>query len=379
MKAINTFVKRIGRNLLNIPGRKIDRKVIVIESDDWGSIRIPSRKVLDRMMAMGMTSVENAFNKLDSLETEQDVEALFKVLRKFKDRNGNAPVFTANFIVGNPDFHLIESNGFENFFIKPFTQSYRESGESGDVFSLIRAGVESSLISPQYHGREHVNVRQWMSKLRQGHEGLRAAFNEGVYSLEFRGEDMRRSNLMATLDFGSTEDQQEILSNLSKGLIMFEEAFGVRPASFVAPCYVWDNSVEQKLAQGGVRFMQGTLLQFVPVIGRRDYEKRYLFSGTKSNFGQTYTIRNIFFEPATSKKFDWVRSCLSKIETAFYWNNAAILSSHRVNYMGTIDPENRNQNLELLNNLLGAILEKWPDVEFHSSVSLGKLYQSRTR
>lgn len=35
----------ITHNLLNIPGWRTNRKIVVIESDDWGSIRMPSQEV----------------------------------------------------------------------------------------------------------------------------------------------------------------------------------------------------------------------------------------------------------------------------------------------------------------------------------------------
>ena len=35
----------ITHNLLNIPGCRTNRHIVVIESDDWGSIRMPSKEV----------------------------------------------------------------------------------------------------------------------------------------------------------------------------------------------------------------------------------------------------------------------------------------------------------------------------------------------
>jgi len=39
-------IKKIAmRNVANIPGWRTDRKIVVIESDDWGAIRMPSKEV----------------------------------------------------------------------------------------------------------------------------------------------------------------------------------------------------------------------------------------------------------------------------------------------------------------------------------------------
>jgi hypothetical protein len=64
---------------------------------------------------------------------------------------------------------------------------------------------------------------------------------------------------------------------------------------------------------------------------------------------------------------------LNRIETAFRYYKPAIISSHRVNFIGAIVPDNRNKNLMLLKQLLFEIVKKWPDVEFMSSDQLGDL------
>ena len=40
-----TLKQTITHNLLNIPGWRTKRHIVVIESDDWGSIRMPSKDV----------------------------------------------------------------------------------------------------------------------------------------------------------------------------------------------------------------------------------------------------------------------------------------------------------------------------------------------
>ena len=84
-------------------------------------------------------------------------------------------------------------------------------------------------------------------------------------------------------------------------------------------------------------------------------------------------MRNAFFEPSSDLNKDWIRSCLKDIDMAFKWKKPAIISSHRVNYIGGINQSNRTRGLRLLNELLKIIIVKYPDVEFMSSDHLGKL------
>ena len=47
--------------------------------------------------------------------------------------------------------------------------------------------------------------------------------------------------------------------------------------------------------------------------------------------------------------------------------------------MGTINPENRAEGLKKLDQLLGAIIKKWPEVEFITSMELGDIITGKTQ
>ena len=64
---------------------------------------------------------------------------------------------------------------------------------------------------------------------------------------------------------------------------------------------------------------------------------------------------------------------MKEIEIAFRWNKPAVISSHRVNYIGYLHPENRERSLKQLSELLSRMLKKWPDIEFMTSSELGDL------
>lgn len=61
---------------------------------------------------------------------------------------------------------------------------------------------------------------------------------------------------------------------------------------------------------------------------------------------------------------------MKEIGQAFENNHVAVISSHRINYVGGIDINNRIKNLELLDEFLSTLLMKYPDVEFMSSDQL---------
>ena len=105
--------------------------------------------------------------------------------------------------------------------------------------------------------------------------------------------------------------------------------------------------------------------------GQKKIHFRYL--GKKNRFGQFYLIRNCFFEPSEPAHFDWVDRCLRDIEIAFRFNKPAIISTHRVNYIGALNRKNRDFGLSQFKKLLSRIKSKWPDVECMTADELGEI------
>mgnify|MGYP000999890125 CR=1 FL=1 len=52
---IQKFKSALLEQIINIPGWRTNRKIVVIESDDWGSVRMRSREVYDRLILLYST------------------------------------------------------------------------------------------------------------------------------------------------------------------------------------------------------------------------------------------------------------------------------------------------------------------------------------
>ena len=158
---------------------------------------------------------------------------------------------------------------------------------------------------------------------------------------------------------------------------MFEEIFGFKSTSFIAPNYVWGKSLEKTIYNNGVTYIQGQQVARFRNSTNENNKKRIRYIGKTNNFGQIDLARNCTFEPSENLQKDWISSCLKDIEIAFRWNHPAIICSHRVNYIGTISINNRDNGLKQLSILLKEIKKRWPDVEFMSSNELGDLIKNK--
>ena len=358
----------ITHNLLNIPGWRTKRHIVVIESDDWGAIRMPSKEVYEKLLSEGYRVDLNKYEKNDSLATEKDLTELFNILGKYTDINGNHPVITANCAVANPDFQKIEEADFKQYFYEPFTETLKRYKGCENSFSLWKQGMDEGLFKPQFHAREHLNVAEWLHSL-QTDEDTRYVFKYGIMGLFPKGENVE-NNFQVALN-NSKHLQQVHDEIIQEGLDLFETIFNYKSETFIAPCYTWHPSIEKTLHEHGVIGLQGMVYQHVP-----DNSLIRHWMGTKNKYGQIYTIRNAFFEPTLSTNIDNVADCISRIEYAFRWKKPAIISSHRINYIGAIHEDNRNNNLSLLDKLLSQIQKRWPDVEFMSSDQLIKIIKN---
>lgn len=366
-----------GRHWHNIPGWRTNRKIVVFESDDWGSIRMPSRHVYESLLKRGLGIDKLSFNKFDSLCSEQDLSALLDILTKFKDRNGKHPVITTNTIVANPDFEKIKRSNYQEYSFELFTETLKKYPKHQNSFELMKEGIEAGLLFPQFHGREHLNVRRWLLALQNNNEKVRLAFENSFFDLSESGSIISENSFMDALSYNNAEDLNYTKATLKEGLDLFERIFGFRSDSFIASCYIWAPEHEEVLVSGGVRFIQGSVYQKIPVPERLNkyiFKRHYI--GEKNSLGQTYLVRNCFFEPSENGDQLAIKNCLRGIEVAFNWGKPAIISTHRVNYIGSIFPENRLNGLKALEALLNEIIKRFPDVEFFTTSELGCLIET---
>jgi hypothetical protein len=366
------LLQRMLRHAAYLPGWHTKRKIIVFESDDWGSIRTSGKKELAKLSEKYPSSFADAYNRLDSLESNEDLEALFDVLRSVRDSKGNPAVLTANTVMANPDFKRIEEDGFSSYAFEPFTDTLKRYPNRDRVRDLISQGMLEKLYHPQLHGREHVNINQWLSGLRKGNEELMAAFHCGMYGVNLSDSNSMRNNFMAAFDFEKREELEQHKLILAEGQHLFRAEFGFNSASFIAPSYIWHPDLHPGMSQLGIRYLQGLSFQGIPNPGGHDFKKEIRYLGKKRN-GITHIVRNAFFEPVQDQSNNIVNDCLIRMREVFKYGRPAIIGTHRVNFIGSLDENNRKNNLRQLKMLLNAIMEKWPEAEFMTTDQLGDI------
>lgn len=363
--------QNILKYISNLPGWTTSKKIVVIESDDWGSIRMSSLDSFEKLRQAGVNvdgGDSKRYNSNDTLATSEDLDALFNVLVRFNDKNGNYPVFTAISLTSNPDFERIAGSDFQEYHSELFTSTL-EKYNRADAYEYWVQGAKEGLFVPELHGREHLNVTSWMRALKVRDEHTMLAFNHGVWGI--RRTSKNAINYQAAFDVQYPGDELSQVDILKKAIDNFEVLHDRRARYFVPPNGPFSNHLLKTLQDGGIKFLSTAKIHNEP-LGNGLYRKHFRVLGGVTG-ELCFITRNAFFEPNAEGDQYSLKNCLKDISIAFALRKPVVLSTHRANYIGSLNRNNRVNSLNQLSELLNSIIKLYPDVEFLTSTELGRL------
>jgi hypothetical protein len=364
----------IKLNAKNLIGWRTDRKIIVFSVDDYGNVRLDSKEARDNLDTNNITT-KNRFDTYDTLETREDLEILFDVLSSVEDMNGRSAVFTPYAVPCNIDFERMREDGNQEYIYELLPQTFQKKSAAdpenyADAWPLWNQGMDEQLWAPQFHGREHLNVKVLEEKLRQQDPELLVQLQNRSFT-RISNSGYKTVSPLAAFDFWDIEENKRFTGIIEDGLNKFEKVFGYRAQNFTPPAYRAHRVLYNTLKENGIRFVDTAFIANQHQ-GKGRYKKQFNYTGKTDN-GLCLMVRNVVFEPTDDRGVDWVAYTIKQIEAAFRWNRPAIISSHRVNFCGHIDANNREIGISALKKLLQQITARWPDVEFMSASELGKL------
>ena len=374
---INTIKENLILNIKNLFGWKTKRKIVVFSVDDYGNVRVDSKQARTNMDAAGM-QIFSRFDLLDTLETRQDLEQLYAVLDSVKDKNGRPAVFTPFALPCNVDFEKMAAENYRQYHYELLPVTYEKLSKSQpeayqNAWNLWKDGIAKGFLKPQFHGREHLNLAIFNDKLQhKDAELLKALKNRSFTSISDQAYPTMSST--AAFDFWEVKENENFTSIIADGLDCFEKVYGYKSDYFTPPVYSIHDSLFKTLKENGIKYIDLGLVRKAH-LGQNKFKREFNYIGKKTKGGLTTIVRNVVFEPTEDRGMDWVAFTMKQIEAAFRWNKPAIISSHRVNFCGHIDPMNREKGLSALKSLLEEITRKWPEAEFMAADELADLIQ----
>ena len=355
---------RIVTNLKNISGWKSNRKLLAFAVDDYGNIRLSSPRVKQQLKTTGV-NLKGRFDQFDALDTSLDYEQLFEVLQSVRDKNGKSAVFTTYAMPANVDFQASLKRGefeTENLETTYERLSQEDPENYRGVYSLLQDGIAKGLIRPQFHGREHLNVLVFNRLLKDENPQLRSNLELKSLAGVPNHDDLPKVRFNEAFSFWDKNEIENHKIIIEDGLNRFEKVYGYRPTTFTPPAMLIHSDLYAFIESLGIQAIDKPRIHNVH-LGNGNYQKESNRLGIQKGQNHVTIVRNCMFEP-NSRNIDWVNFTFDQIKAAFFWGKPAIVSSHRVNFCGHIDPENRKKGLDTLKDLLQKVVKKWPDVEF---------------
>lgn len=350
--AILNYLRLYKRTLNN--NIKVKVPTIVIESDDWGNIRMPSKEIYQKAIQRFPKYKNCHYLRYDAIESIEDLNIIYNSLENIYKKTGKKVIITANVNVCNPDFQKIKDSNYTQYHLETLQATINRYNVSEGGFTAWKEIIDSDYFKPQYHGREHVNTFRWLKDLNEGNQETLFAFQNNFYGISNSVSSIKRKSYLETYAVDHEGEQLFKINSFLEGLVIFRKIFGYSSKSFIAPNYAWNYEVEKVCLSNGVGVLQGTNLQ---INAKKEFKDERLVR----------LSRNVFFEPSSKKEFNWVKNALREIEFSFLFGRPAIICMHRFNLIGRLDKQNQKDNVRMLIELLSTIIKKYPNVEFKSS------------
>lgn len=354
----------ITNHLKNLSGWKSNKKYLVFVVDDYGNVRLNSAESKSVLLEKGV-QLTRRFDKLDALDTKQDFEQLFEALSSVKNQNGRSAIFSPYAMTCNIDFEATMESGVlvKETLDATYRRLEQEQPKAFEgAFDLMKEGISKNLIRPQFHGTLHLNENLINALLKEKNEKLMSILgNKSLVGISSH-KDFPNVSSTHSYAFHDPAEIENHKKDIIHGLDAFEKVYSYRSLTFNPPAQRLHKDLFQIALDNGVIGLDKPRT-YKRHLGNGIYEDEKNLTGVDKSGSYVNFVRNCVFEP-NDRKIDWVNYTFEQIKAAFFWKRPAIVSSHRVNFAGHIDPENRKMGLDMLKKLLKKVVAAYPDVEF---------------
>jgi len=313
--------------------------VLVIESDDWGA---------------GPPEQAGALVRLSEL------------LQRFRDHTGRPALMTLGVVLEVPDgARIAASNCVEYHGLRLADARF------DDVRAAMQAGIAAHVFAPQLHGQCHYwppavlaaaqsddSVRGWLvasvpaaTEHLPSHLQSRWVDASSLPSRELAPEAIRRAAASEAADYRAV--------------------FGCAPRVAVATTFVWSEAVEVAWAQAGIEVIvtPGDRATCRTATGQPGCVDRSMLTGEHSLSGQTYLVRDVYFEPALGHA---AQRLADGLVARSRQGRACLVETHRFNFL-----QAGEASVASLETGLKAAFAACPTLRFAAPLELARAVRTR--
>jgi len=315
------------------------RPVLIIESDDWGA---------------------GPLNQMDALTQ------LSALLQRICDRNGRPAVMTLGVVLEVPDGTRMAEGDCTEYHAMPFS-----SLRFKDVRKAMQAGIEAGVFSPQLHGQCHYWPAALLAAARTD-----VMVRDWLVAPDPAATEVLPSHLQSRwVDASSLPSRalphESIQHAVAAEAAAYQAVFGRAPQVAVATTFVWNDVVETAWAQAGVDVVitPGRRATCRNAAGAPACADATMLAGDRSRAGQTYLVRDVYFEPSLGHM---PQRLVDGLKARARQGRACLVETHRFNFLQAQDA-----SLAALEAGLRAALAACPKVRFLTPLELAHVMQRR--
>jgi hypothetical protein len=313
--------------------------LLVIESDDWGA---------------------------GPLEQAEALRAITGVLRAFRDGTGRHPVMTLGIVFEIPDSERIEREDLAQYHGRCLDDACFD-----EVNSAIREGIDAGVFAPQLHGQCHYWPQAVMAVARTDPSVRRWLTASRFPQTEALPSALQSRWIDASLLPSRPLDAGDIAKAASDEALIYRRHFGMAPQVAVATTFVWNEEVEKAWKDAGVEVLitPGRRATCRDATGGLDGIDRAMLTGELSDAGQSYLVRDVYFEPTLGHAPERL---LEGLEARTREGRACLVEMHRFNFLQEMD-----QSLNALRTALERSLGRHPNLRFTSPQEIARDIRQR--
>jgi len=313
--------------------------VLIIESDDWGA---------------GPLAQTDALTHLSTL------------LQRVRDRSGRSAVMTLGVVLEVPDGARIAATGCTEYHALTLADA-RFDGVRAAMQDGIRAGV----FALQLHGQCHY----WPSALLAAAQDD-AAVRDWLTASDPAATEALPSHLQSRwVDASSLPSRTLAPAAIQHAAVAeavaYQAVFGSAPQVAVATTFVWNDAVEAAWGGAGIEVIitPGHRATCRNAAGQPGCVDMTMLPGEHSLAGQTYLVRDVYFEPTLGHA---PQRLVDGLLARSRQGRACLVETHRFNFL-----QARDASLGALEAGLNAALAAYPNVRFLTPLELARVMQDR--
>ncbi|MCE2594220.1 hypothetical protein K6Y31_05260 [Motilimonas cestriensis] len=309
----------------------VKQPIIIFESDDWGP---------------GPAEHGQALHKIHQLLTE------------FRDYRGHCAHMTIGAVLSIPDAEKIQQSQYQAYAGLDLSQP-----QFSDVLGSLKQGQQAGVFSLQLHGREHYWPHTLLSEMQHNNDLKEWLAHNSAYTEKLPSPLQSRWNPPLSIADIAVAVKQEV--------DLFKRCFGVAAEVVVPPTFVWNEEVEISWRSHGIHTIITPGQRYYKRSETRFWsDKKRIVNHQTSATGQTYLVRNQYFEPEFGHQW---REAIDKVTSSIKLARPCLFETHRFNFVNS--EEGCQNSLYQMRSLLEQVTKTWPDCCFLSSLELVRLPQ----